>query len=80
MGITLAQEHQRALHTRGKLTATRINSDEQSREQKAVTTKLRARARCSPRLRTPERVEDGEGAVEPQVDGGGAPAAQELLR
>jgi hypothetical protein len=27
-------------------------------------------------VRTPERVEDGEGVVEPRVDGGGAPAAQ----
>jgi hypothetical protein len=37
---------------------------------------LRARAGFSPRVRTPERVEDGEGAVEPRVDGGGAPAVQ----
>jgi hypothetical protein len=35
---------------------------------------------CSPLVRTPGRVEDGEGVVEPQVDGGGAPAAQKLLR
>jgi hypothetical protein len=40
---------------------------------------LRAQVGCSPRVRTPKRVEDGEGAVEPRVDGGGAPATQELL-
>jgi hypothetical protein len=35
---------------------------------------------CSPRVRTPGRLENGGGAVEPCVDGGGAPIAQELLR
>jgi hypothetical protein len=35
---------------------------------------------CSPRVRTPGRLENGGGVVEPQVDGGGAPTAQELLR
>jgi hypothetical protein len=34
----------------------------------------------SPRVRTPECLENGGGAVEPRVDGGGAPSAQELLR
>jgi hypothetical protein len=32
---------------------------------------LRAREGCSPRVQTPERLGDDEGAVEPRVDGGG---------
>jgi hypothetical protein len=48
--------------------------------KKAVSAELRARAGCSPRVRTLEGVEDGEGAVEPRVDDDGAPAAQEPLR
>jgi hypothetical protein len=35
---------------------------------------------CSPRVRNPGCLENGGGAVEPWVDGGGAPTAQELLR
>jgi hypothetical protein len=35
---------------------------------------------CSPRVRTPGCLENGGGAMEPRVDGGGAPAAQEMLR
>jgi hypothetical protein len=34
---------------------------------------------CSPRVRTPGRLENGGGVVELRVDGGGAPAAQETL-
>jgi hypothetical protein len=34
---------------------------------------------CSPRVRTLGRLENGRGAVEPRVDDGGAPTAQELL-
>jgi hypothetical protein len=56
------------------------NSGEQSRGQKGSNGRIKGAGRYSPRVRTPERVEDGESAVEPQVDGGGAPAAQELLR
>jgi hypothetical protein len=41
---------------------------------------LRAWEGCSPRVRTPGRLENGGGAVEPRVDGGGAPTVQELLR
>jgi hypothetical protein len=40
---------------------------------------LRAWEGCSPRVRTPGRLESGGGAVEPRVDGGGAPTVQELL-
>jgi hypothetical protein len=46
----------------------------------AILGEIKAWEGCSPRVRTPARVEDGEGAVEPRVDGGGAPAAQKLLR
>jgi hypothetical protein len=35
---------------------------------------------CSPRVRTPGRLENRGGAMEPRVDGGGAPAAQETLQ
>jgi hypothetical protein len=35
---------------------------------------------CSPRVRTPGCLENGRGAMEPRVDGDGAPAAQETLR
>jgi hypothetical protein len=35
---------------------------------------------CSPRVRTSGRSENGGGAMEPRVDGGGASAAQETLR
>jgi hypothetical protein len=35
---------------------------------------------CSPRVRTPGRLENGRGAMEPRVDGSGASAAQETLR
>jgi hypothetical protein len=44
-----------------------------------VLGELRAWEGCSPRVRTPRRLENGGGAVEPRVDGGGAPTAQELL-
>jgi hypothetical protein len=46
----------------------------------AILGEIKAWEGCSPRVRTPGRVEDGEGAVEPWVDGGGAPAAQKLQR
>jgi hypothetical protein len=46
----------------------------------AVLGELRAWEGCSPQVRTPGRLENGGGAVEPRVDGGGAPTAQELLR
>jgi hypothetical protein len=45
----------------------------------AVLGKLKAWEGCSPGLRTLRRLENGGGAVEPRVDGGGAPTAQELL-
>jgi hypothetical protein len=45
----------------------------------AVLGKLRAWEGCSPRVRTPGCLENGGGAMEPRVDGGGAPTAQELL-
>jgi hypothetical protein len=35
---------------------------------------------CSPRVRTLGRLENGGGAVEPRVNGGGAPTVQELLK
>jgi hypothetical protein len=46
----------------------------------AVLGELRAWEGYSPRVQTPRRLENGGGAVEPWVDGGGAPTAQELLR
>jgi hypothetical protein len=46
----------------------------------AVLGELRAWESCSPRVRTLVRLENGGGAMEPQVDGGEAPTAQELLR
>jgi hypothetical protein len=46
----------------------------------AVLGELRAWEGCSPRVRTLGCLENGEGAVEPWVDGGGAPTTQELLR
>jgi hypothetical protein len=46
----------------------------------AVLGELRAWEGCSPRVRTPGHLENGGGAVEPRVDGGGAPIVQELLR
>jgi hypothetical protein len=45
-----------------------------------VLGELRAWEGCSPRVQTLGRLENGGGAVEPRVDGGGAPTAQELLR
>jgi hypothetical protein len=47
--------------------------------KRAVTTELRARAGCSPRVRTPGDLEDGRGAMELRIDDDGAPAMQELL-
>jgi hypothetical protein len=46
----------------------------------AVLGELRAWEGCSPRVRTPGHLENGGGAVEPRVDDGGAPTAQELLQ
>jgi hypothetical protein len=46
----------------------------------AVLGELRASKGCSRRVRTPGRLENGGGAVEPRVDGGGALTAQEPLR
>jgi hypothetical protein len=46
----------------------------------AILAEIKAWEGCSPRVQTLGRVEDGEGAVGPRVDGGGAPAAQKLLR
>jgi hypothetical protein len=34
---------------------------------------------CSPRVQTPRHLENGGGAMEPRVDGGGASAVQETL-
>jgi hypothetical protein len=42
--------------------------------------KIKAWEGCSPRVRTLGRLDNGGGAMEPRVDGGGAPAAQETLR
>jgi hypothetical protein len=47
--------------------------------KRAVTAELRAQAGCSPRVRTPGDLEDDRGAMELRIDGGGAPAMQELL-
>jgi hypothetical protein len=46
----------------------------------AIFGEIKAREGCSPRVRTPGRLENGGGAMETRVDGGGAPAAQETLR
>jgi hypothetical protein len=46
----------------------------------SVLGELRAWEGCSPRVRTPGRLENGGCAVEPQVDGDGASTAQEQLR
>jgi hypothetical protein len=46
----------------------------------AILGEIKAWEGCSPRVQTPGRVEDGESVVERRVDGGGAPAAQKLLR
>jgi hypothetical protein len=40
----------------------------------AILGKIKAWEGCSPRVRTLGRLENGEGAMEPRVDGGGAPA------
>jgi hypothetical protein len=45
-----------------------------------VLGEIKAGKGFSPRVRTPGRLENGRGAVEPRVDGGGAPTAQELLQ
>jgi hypothetical protein len=47
---------------------------------RAILGELRAWEGCSPRVRTSGRLENDGGAVEPRVDGGGAPTAQEMLR
>jgi hypothetical protein len=39
--------------------------------KRAVTTELRAQEGFSPQVRTPERLGNDEGEVEPRVDGGG---------
>jgi hypothetical protein len=44
-----------------------------------VLGEIKAWEGCSPRVQTPGRLENGGGAVEPRVDGDGAPTAQELL-
>jgi hypothetical protein len=46
----------------------------------AVLGEIKAWEGCSPRVRTPGCFENGGGAVEPRVDGGRAPIAQELFR
>jgi hypothetical protein len=46
----------------------------------AVLGDLRACEGCSPRVRTPGRLENDGGAVEPRVDDCGASTTQELLR
>jgi hypothetical protein len=46
----------------------------------AILGELRAWEGCSPRVRTLGRLENDGGAVEPRVDGGGAPTVQEPLR
>jgi hypothetical protein len=46
----------------------------------AILGEIKAWEGCSPRVQTPGRLENDEGAMEPRVDGGGAPAAQETLR
>jgi hypothetical protein len=46
----------------------------------AILGKIKAWEGCSPRVRTLGRLDNGGGAMEPQVIGGGAPAAQETLR
>jgi hypothetical protein len=48
--------------------------------KRAVTAKLMAQAGCSPRVRTLGGLEDGGGAMELRIDGGGALAAQQMLR
>jgi hypothetical protein len=51
--------------------AERINSGEELRGKRIVMDELMAQEGCSPRVRIPERLEDGGGAVEPRVDGDG---------
>jgi hypothetical protein len=46
----------------------------------AILSEIRAWEGCSPRVRTPGRLETGGGAMDPQVDGGGAPVAQETFQ
>jgi hypothetical protein len=46
----------------------------------AILGELRAWEGCSPRVRTPGRLENSGGAMEPRVDGCGAPTTQEPLR
>jgi hypothetical protein len=45
----------------------------------AILGEIKAWEGCSPRVRTLGHMEDGESAMEPRVDDGGAPAAQKLL-
>jgi hypothetical protein len=46
----------------------------------AILGEIKACEGCSPLVRTPGRLENDGGAMEPRVDGGGAPTAQEMLR
>jgi hypothetical protein len=43
---------------------------------RAILGEIKVWEGCSPRVRIPGRLENGGGAVEPWVDGGGTPAAQ----
>jgi hypothetical protein len=45
----------------------------------AIHGKIKAWEGCSPQVRTLGCLENGVGAMELRVDGGGAPAAQEML-
>jgi hypothetical protein len=57
------------------------NSGEQLRAgPRAILGEIKAWEGCSPRVQTPRRLENSGGAMEPRVDGGGPPAAQETLR
>jgi hypothetical protein len=46
----------------------------------AILGEIKAWEGYSPRVRTLGRLEKGGGAMEPWLDGGGAPAVQEMLR
>jgi hypothetical protein len=65
---------------RGELTAARGNQANNRVLNRAATTKLRARAGCSPRAEALESRSNGGGAMARRGDGGGAPTAQEELR
>jgi hypothetical protein len=61
-------------------TATKLTSTSNCAGSGAILGEIKAWEGCSPRVRTSGHLENGGGAVEPWVDGGGAPTAQELLR